>query len=200
MAGAVVVKIGGSVAKERSRLRTLLHELADRAPGEIVVVPGGGVFADAVRDAQRRLGFNDSVAHRLALDAMGSMAQAFKALEPRLRQTDDVAGIRRAWRSSAIPLWHPAALREGHPEIPESWDVTSDSLAVWLATQLGAERCVLVKSSIAVPEGTPAAWSRAGLVDAAFPQFAARFGGEIVIHGTETGDLGGALARPGTRT
>jgi aspartokinase-like uncharacterized kinase len=196
MAGPVIVKLGGSVAMERSRLRGLLRDLADTAPGEIGLVPGGGVFADAVRDAQRRLGFDDGLAHRLALDAMGAMAQAFLALEPRLRLADDLAAIRRIWRSGAIPVWHPAMLRAGHPDIPESWDVTSDSLAVWLATQLGAERCVLVKSSLAAPVGTPASWRRSGLVDAAFPHFAGAFGGEILIHGTDSSAIGAALGRP----
>jgi aspartokinase-like uncharacterized kinase len=196
VARVVVVKLGGSVAKERTRLRVLLRELADAAPCEIVVVPGGGVFADAVRDAQNRLGFDDGLAHRLALDAMGAMAQVFRALEPRLRLADDLAAIRRLWRGGIVPVWHPAALRDGHPDIPESWDVTSDSLALWLATQLGAERCILVKSSQTAPAaGTPATWARSGLVDAAFPRFAFAFGGEILIHGTGSGDIG-ALARP----
>ena len=196
MAQPVIVKIGGSVANERSRLRALLRDLADAAPGGIVVVPGGGVFADAVREAQCRLGFDDGLAHRLALDAMSAMAQAFRALEPRLRMADDLTAIRRAWRGGAVPVWQAAALRDGHPDIQESWDVTSDSLAVWLATQLGAERCVLVKSSMAAPEGTPARWARSGLVDAAFPRFAAAFGGEVLIHGTDSGDIGAALAAP----
>ena len=41
----------------------------------------------------------------------------------------------------------------GAPDIPESWDVTSDSLAVWLARKLGVPRVLLVKSA-ALPAGT----------------------------------------------
>ena len=48
-----------------------------------------------------------------------------------------------------------------------------------LATELGAERCALVKSSLGTPAGTPATWAKSGLVDPAFPRFAAAFGGEI---------------------
>jgi aspartokinase-like uncharacterized kinase len=63
----------------------------------------------------------------------------------------------------------------GNPEIAESWDVTSDSLAAWLARRLDADKLILVKSC-PVPEGEPSPEElrRLEIVDAAFPEFAAR--------------------------
>lgn len=78
-------------------------------------------------------------------------------------------------------VWDPARLKSGHPEIPETWDVTSDSLALWLARETGAARCVLVKSAAAPRDRSPAGLARLGLVDAAFPAFAARFAGRIEL-------------------
>lgn len=175
-----VVKVGGSLVADRARLCRVLGALAEGRDGPVVIVPGGGSLADAVRVAQGALGFADSLAHRLALDAMAGMARIFAALEPRLTVTEDPG---QALGAGAVPVWDPAALKGGRPEIPETWDVTSDSLALWLAARVGAERCVLVKSVDAPPGVDPAALARDRIVDAAFPGFAACFGGTIEVWG-----------------
>ena len=56
---------------------------------------------------------------------------------------------RRARRSSAgrVPVLAPSRwLREADP-LPHSWDVTSDSIAAWVAGQAGASTLVLVKAA-----------------------------------------------------
>jgi aspartokinase-like uncharacterized kinase len=178
-----VVKVGGSLVAEAGRLRAVLAGLAAGDDGPCVVVPGGGPFAEAVRASQAALGFDDALAHRLALDAMGRMAEVFCALEPRLR-------IAASWDAgSAIlarggtPVWNPVALKAGHPDIPETWAVTSDSLALWLATQWRAGRCVLVKAADRPPGAGLPDLARLGLVDAAFADFAGRYPGSIEIRG-----------------
>lgn len=178
---AIVVKVGGSLVSDRDRLCAVLAECAETPV--VAVVPGGGPFAEAVRTAQAALGFDDRLAHRLALDAMGRMAEVFSALEPRLAvaaSPDAVGEILDRGRSA---IWDPVALKAGHPEIPESWDVTSDSLALWLARGLGAGRCIFVKSANHDAAADLQTLVRSGLVDAAFPRFAAAFPGEIVIRG-----------------
>jgi len=175
-----VVKVGGSLVADGGRLRRLLGALADGADGPVVIVPGGAALADAVRTTQAALGFPDPLAHRLALGAMAGMARIFAGLEPRLAVTGDPADILAAGR---VPVWDPSALAAGHPEIPEGWDVTSDSLALWLAARLSAETCLLVKSADPAPGAGPVELARAGLVDAAFAGFAARFSGRIVLRG-----------------
>lgn len=175
-----IVKVGGSLSADPARLRAVLAGLAAGAEGPCIVVPGGGPFADAVRRAQAARGFDDARAHRLALDAMGRMAGVFGRIEPRLtvvQSLDALAGF------PGVPVWDPAALKAGRPGIPEAWSVTSDSLALWLATHLHAPRCVLVKSRGRPAGASLADLARDGLVDAAFPGFAAAFPGEIVIRG-----------------
>jgi aspartokinase-like uncharacterized kinase len=175
-----VVKLGGSLLGSGD-LPGLLAGLARRRDARLAIVPGGGVFADAVRTAQRLTGFDDALAHRLALDAMGRMAEVLASLEPRLTVAASLEAIGHAHVSGRMPVWDPAALKEGRPGIPESWSVTSDSLALWLAAEIGAERLVLVKSAPAPADASPEALAASGLVDAAFPAFARRFSGEIVV-------------------
>lgn len=188
----IVVKIGGSLTRGAPP-RALLARLADR-PG-LVLVPGGGDLADRVRGLQPEWGLSDAAAHRLALLAMEQMAHAFVDLEPRLLTARSEAELAASARAGT-GLWLPAAMTLGEASIRESWDVTSDSLAVWLATKIGACRLVLVKAPAVVvppPAGSRAAdvaaWSAAGLVDAAFATMAARFAGDILLVPADNGDL-----------
>lgn len=176
----VVVKVGGSLLADAGRLHAVLADLAEGGLGRCVIVPGGGPDADAVRAAQAAEGFSDSVAHRRALGAMGRTAERFRVLEPRLEMS--LAPWDDASPGMAL-IWDPALLRDGHPAIPETWDVTSDSLALWLAGRIGAPSCTLVKS-VDAPAGLDAeALAARGFVDAAFPAFARCFEGSIVILG-----------------
>ena len=174
-----VVKLGGSL-HDAAALRLRLAELATMPGPPRVVVPGGGPFADAVRELQPRLGLDDLAAHRMAILAMQQFGLALQALEPRLALAETEAEL----RGSRAAVWLPWALAGLDREIEPSWDVTSDSLAAWLAARLGAELLILVKSAPVAPgEATAGALAERGLVDPAFPEHARRFAGAIrIVH------------------
>ena len=167
-----VVKLGGSLANYPDDLKRWLEELAVAGRGRAVIVPGGGPFVDCVRAAQQDWGFTDSTAHRMALLAMEQYGWMLADIQPGLILARTLVELSKALSNNNIPVWLPSAMIAGNAEIPESWDVTSDSLAAWLARCLGAERLVLVKSC-PLPEGETdmAQLSREGIVDAAFPDF-----------------------------
>lgn len=175
-----VVKLGGSLI-DAAELRSCLGAVAERLR-PCLVVPGGGPFADAVRAAQARLGVDDLAAHRMAILAMQQYGLLLQALEPRLRLVERAAEIAALVHERAAGVWLPWAMAGRDGSIPASWDVTSDSLALILATRLGAARLLLVKAA-AVPGAAPslAELARAGLVDAAFPGLRAAFPGEVRI-------------------
>jgi aspartokinase-like uncharacterized kinase len=180
---AVIVKLGGSLAAAGT-LRTWLDVILAQGSGRCVIVPGGGDFADGVRGAQRRLGFSDRVAHRMALLAMQQYALLLAELAPALHPCEDAVQIRAALASGGVALWLPSRMVEADPAIGESWDVTSDSLAAWLAQAIGAARLVLVKSAPAPrPPLSPERLAALGLVDAAFPAYAARAGISVAYCG-----------------
>ncbi|HSI42322.1 MAG TPA: aspartate kinase [Xanthobacteraceae bacterium] len=173
-----VVKIGGSAFGEPRRLRALLAGIAGRG-APLVVVAGGGALADAVRAVQPQLGLSDAAAHHMAILAMEQTALALADLEPRLAAFDSLAGLRAAHATGRASLWLPAAMARRAP-LPASWDVTSDSLALWLAIELGAARLTLVKSAqVSHPSGPPAVWLAQGLVDRYVPLLAPRFAGAL---------------------
>lgn len=158
-----VVKLGGSLAG--SPLLTAWLDAIACGGGKLVLVPGGGPFADQVRQSQRRWSFDDATAHHLALLAMEQYGLMLAGLQPRLRPAASRAAIRRVLAGGEVPIWLPTRMALGRPEIPESWDMTSDSLAAWLAAQLRADGLLLVKS-VAIASGSAVEdLARLGVVD-----------------------------------
>jgi 5-(aminomethyl)-3-furanmethanol phosphate kinase len=141
--GLTVVKLGGSYAFS-SDLPGWLEAIASSA-GDIVLVPGGGPFAEAVRAAQPRMGFDDDAAHHMALLGMAQYGRALAALDARFISAASITAIRRALRVGNVPVWSPTEMVLSRSDIPRSWEVTSDGLAAWLAGRLGAQRVLLIK-------------------------------------------------------
>jgi aspartokinase-like uncharacterized kinase len=179
----LVVKLGGSQAA--SPMLPAWLGAIERGCGPIVVVPGGGPFADTVRAAQAVMGFDDRAAHRMALMAMTQFALALASLAPRLALAEDLAVVPAVLAAGRVPLISAWPLLRNAPNVPESWDVTSDSLSLWVAGAIGATSVVLVKHRRAPPGTTIALAVADGLVDAAFPMFAARFDGQILVAGPD---------------
>jgi 5-(aminomethyl)-3-furanmethanol phosphate kinase len=167
----IVVKLGGSLAEAES-LRGWLDAL-ESGRGRAVVVPGGGVFADAVRGEQRQHGFSDRAAHGMALLAMEQYALMLADLAAALVPSRTLAEMRDALDAGAVPVWLPATMACADASIPPSWEVASDSLAAWLGRQLEAARLVLVKSVAAPAPLDAAVLAARGMVDRAFPSFLA---------------------------
>jgi 5-(aminomethyl)-3-furanmethanol phosphate kinase len=175
MPAIIVVKLGGSFALA-AQLRAWL-EAIEAGAGHVVVVCGGGPFADAVRAAQKRMGLDEKAADTMALLAMEQYAIAIAALNRRFVVADSRLGIQAALRAEQVPVWAPRRMLRTAPDIPASWDVTSDSLSAWLAGRLGARRLLLIKRGRqATGNLTAQALSRDRVVDAAFPRFLAASG------------------------
>jgi aspartokinase-like uncharacterized kinase len=150
---STVVKIGGSLVRHPESLRAVLDEVADAAAAHhLVIVPGGGPFADAVRGVDRALALTAEEAHWMAVLAMDQYAHLLAGRVRGGAVVHTVDGIEAALASGRIPVLAPYQwLREADP-LPHSWDVTSDSIAAWAAGALGASCIVLVKAPHA--EGT----------------------------------------------
>jgi aspartokinase-like uncharacterized kinase len=168
-----VVKLGGSLHDSPDLRRWLKVISESEAP--VVIVPGGGPFADAVRQAQKRLKFSDAAAHHMALLAMEQYGRAIADMEPLVQTADTSRSIGGCLRRGHKPVWLPVRMVLGRADIPESWDVTSDSLALWLAQRLNARGLLLVKSA-RLPGASASAkgLTSRGIVDAAFPSMLAK--------------------------
>ena len=163
-----VVKIGGSL-ETAPGLGELLALLVEYGRSKMIIVPGGGRFADRVRAEQRAVAMDDATAHRLAIQAMEQYANLLCGMHTRLYPVTDAGEICSAGGKSTVPVWLPGKLLDGQPDIPANWQVTSDSLALWFAGKINAEALILVKSA---PNKTNNAQELAatGYLDEYFPQ------------------------------
>ncbi len=163
-----IVKLGGSLHADPA-LQNWLEMLARFGRGKVVIVPGGGPYADQVRTAQRHWRFDDQIAHHMALLAMEQFGlQLMGMMNSALSGVASLNEIQRHLAEGSIVTWMPSAAVLSAPDIAANWNVTSDSLAAWLAKNLQATRLVLVKSC-AVPAGaTVEDLAATGIVDGVF--------------------------------
>lgn len=135
----IVVKIGGGLLRAEGveGLRRACAEAIEMARTRpVLVVPGGGPFADAVRAVD---GLPDDVAHALALRAMDQLGVLLARLLP------GAAALTSLIAPASLGLLMVAPAFADRPEVPQSWDVTSDSLAVLAAGTIGAKEAILLK-------------------------------------------------------
>ena len=142
----VVVKVGGSLLAFEEHFQPVLDAISAAAlTRPLLVIAGGGPFADTVRDVDRKLALDADTAHWMAVLAMDQYAHL---LASRLVGGAVVVGTRDigvAFDARRVPVLAPSRwLREADP-LPHSWDVTSDSIAAWVAGQVRANSLVLVK-------------------------------------------------------
>ncbi len=173
-----VVKVGGSLY-DLPDLGPRLRRWSQALGGEVLLVPGGGPVANAVRELDYWHNLGEEKAHWLALGAL-SLNARFLAQLLGEACTFTLERIVPPTHSGALVILDPLAFAcrdEVHPDhLPHTWDVTSDSVAARFAIVSGARTLVLLKS-VTVPPGM--GWAEAsqlGYVDVLFPRLIERAG------------------------
>ena len=164
-----VIKIGGSL-QHAGNLSGFLAMLVERTAGRAVIVPGGGIFADQVREHQAETNLDDVTAHRMALRAMEQFGTLLTScydsdLQP-ARTLDEVT---RLSCRRKIPVWFPYDMVADNPSIPACWDVTSDTLSLWFAEQLRCQYLFMLKATTPAADNYSAQYlAQHGLLDRAY--------------------------------
>jgi 5-(aminomethyl)-3-furanmethanol phosphate kinase len=165
-----VIKIGGSLLGA-NELASWLRIVSLYGDGKVIIVPGGGVFADAVRSAQHITELSEKCAHELAVKSMDQFASILVDIEPSLAKArNELELAERGWQHRGI-VWLPSEMVLADSDIPQTWDVTSDSIAAWLADRVNADRLILLKSGNPIAESNLQDLVDQGYVDKAFPSF-----------------------------
>ena len=156
-----------------NHLSEWLSLLAKHGGGKLLLVPGGGIFADQVRDSQRKWKFDDVTAHKMALLAMEQYGHLMQGLQSQLVAADSQTKIRRILKKKQLPVWLPYKMVSTYCTLPEGWHTSSDSLALWLAKRLQAKHLLIVKS-LSHRGRTAAELCDDGLLDNEFPKLLAQ--------------------------
>lgn len=102
-------------------------------------VIGGGEFANLIRKYDNEIEFSEDVTHETAIDAMDILA---KLLNDKLAFTDICYTIEEAIGISdlnKIPIMICSDILKENEPFAHSWDVTSDSIAAYIASLLNAK-------------------------------------------------------------
>jgi len=140
-----VVKIGGRLGRGRS-----LHALCERVAvigrrHRLLVVPGGGAFADTVRRHQTRFRLGASAAHWMAILAMDQYGYLLADLIPGSTVVRCVRDAQEPVDAGGVAVLLPFDLVRRADALPHTWAVTSDSIAAWVAGLAEAATLVLLK-------------------------------------------------------
>lgn len=173
-----VIKLGGSLMSDQVILRQCLTTIELKVKDQVVIVPGGGVFAEQVRLTQQLWKFDDDIAHHMAILAMQQMALLLKSIKPKFVLTDKITDIKK---TQSIVIWSPNIQLLDKSGVKASWDVSSDSLSAWLATQILADELILVKSAPVPVQPTLYEMQCQGIVDKAFQQFTQHANYHIIL-------------------
>ncbi len=181
----IVIKLGGSLAAS-GKLRSCLDKIESCYQGRaVVIVPGGGVFADQVRIAQRQWQFDDRAAHLMAILAMQQMALVINALKPDIAIASSIVECSKQINNKGIAVWSPDFAELDKAGIPATWDVTSDSLSAWLAKMLAADELILVKSGNINADFNVPKLVQQQVVDALFHKFTQQTSFKLTIVNAE---------------
>jgi len=170
----VLIKIGGSLGRGDA-LPPLLQRIGLLSVRRrVLVVPGGGVFADLVRRQMTLKSVGEATAHCMALFAMDQYGLLLSSQTRRATVVDTLQAAELVAEAGRVPVLLPSSLVRGQAGLERSFRLTSDSIAAHLAGRLRATNLVLLKSfrrpSGRVRDRAEAeVLARRGLVDPLFP-------------------------------
>jgi aspartokinase-like uncharacterized kinase len=172
----VVLKVGGSLLDWPELPRKLAALLESRRDQRLLLIAGGGRFADVLRDLDQTHRLGEEPSHALALRVLDVTAHLLAGLLPGSRVIEDVSQLFEVWSSREIPILAPRLFLEADDRspdpLPHAWTTTTDAIAARLAVRLEAAELILLKSlttseTIGLEEA-----ATLGIVDPEFPRAA----------------------------
>jgi aspartokinase-like uncharacterized kinase len=188
----LILKLGGSLLANGRELVQFLSEYAfvKRAARQMVIVPGGGPFAESVRELQRRLGISDDTAHWMAVLSMHQYGLFLADGAPETPVLDRLEDVRATRTGLCILL--PYRVLRADDALPHTWNVTSDTIAAFIAYKLGETTFIKITDVDGLLDENGAIIGHiqaqelleikhTGCIDAELPQFLLEHGMSCVI-------------------
>jgi len=148
----IILKLGGSLLTCPDLVSRLWGALETLQASRVLIVAGGGVGADLIARLQEEYSLSNEAAHWAAISVMSENAATLARIAPFLRLVTNREQAAVAWadgRTAVLDAWAFLKSKEGQgadDRLPQTWDVTSDSIALWTAIRWPASRLILAKS------------------------------------------------------
>jgi len=142
-----IFKIGGKILENYENIKSTISQLTQlyekNVFNKIILVPGGGSYANFIREMQTTLNLDEDLAHWMGILSMDYNGKKLFKRFKNLDLTDDFKVLREF--KKGFYLFLPFMYLKKIDELPHNWDVTSDSITLFLAKKMKLDNCFLIK-------------------------------------------------------
>ncbi|NVM34109.1 MAG: hypothetical protein HWN81_00840 [Candidatus Lokiarchaeota archaeon] len=142
-----IFKIGGKILEDFENLNSTISQLKQISKEKLIqktiLIPGGGSFANFIRKVYSELKFTEEIAHFMGIISMNYNGLELSKKYPDLQIIESFDKLKEI--GNAICIFLPYEYLKEKDKLPHSWDVTSDSITLFLAKELGLSECFLIK-------------------------------------------------------
>jgi aspartokinase-like uncharacterized kinase len=143
-----VFKIGGRILENSNNIKSTFSQLIqlyeEKILQKIIIIPGGGSFANFVRSLDEALQIGEDLAHWIAIYSINYNGMMLNRKYPNLESIEKLKTFQDAKQMFCIFL--PYNFLRKDDTLPHNWDVTSDSIALYVANKLKLNQCFLIKN------------------------------------------------------
>lgn len=140
-------KIGGKILEDFENLNSTISQLLqiynENLLEKIIIIPGGGSFANFIRKIYSELKFTEEIAHWMGIISMNYNGLELNKKFPNIEIIENYGRLKEERNIFCIFL--PYEFIKENDKLPHSWDVTSDSISLFLAKELELNECYLIK-------------------------------------------------------
>ena len=144
-----VFKIGGKILENSAHIKSTFSQLTqlyeEKILQKIFIIPGGGSFANFVRKLHEELELGADLAHWMAIYSMNCNGQILIKNYPDLETIDELKAFQDAKQRFCVFL--PYNFLRKDDNLPHNWNVTSDSIALYVANKLKLSYCFLSRKN-----------------------------------------------------
>jgi aspartokinase-like uncharacterized kinase len=132
----VILKLGGSLMDTGREIMHFLGDYAETKSYSFIVIPGGGPFAEEIKKLSEKRTISDDMTHWMAVLAMHQFGLFLAGGEQEISVAERLEDLSNA---GPICILLPYKILKADDSLPHTWDVTSDTIAAFIAHKLGEQ-------------------------------------------------------------
>jgi hypothetical protein len=149
-----LVKIGGKILENQNDLFFTINQLKTlvfkkKILNKVIIITGGGSYANFIRLIDKKLNIGDDLAHWGAILAMEwnsiKLHNQFPEIPLFLQLSELSDYLKKNSKERQMLIFQSFSFLYKEDILPHSWKVTSDSIAIHIASKLGLGKCFLIK-------------------------------------------------------
>ena len=145
---SALFKFGGKILENETNLENCMSQLKSlydsKILDKIIIVPGGGTVANFIRSLDSKFKLGEERSHWMAIYSMNFNGRMLAKKYENIEIMDSTEQFKNKKRLFAIFL--PYEYIRNNDLLPHNWQVTSDSIALMIAKNLGIFNIFLVKN------------------------------------------------------